>query len=501
MKNLNVPVLFQTIRDFNIEDTRFTKVKIWLMHLGENLNGTSFTQESVMNAIPTLAYTPIMGMIEDGDFLGHEKELEIDDGSYRLRTLTQAYGVIPELNNAQFEDRVGDDGVTQTYLTVDGLLWNKWEEAIEVINSKRSKTGQSMEIIVQEYSTPDENDVVGIERFLFDGACLLGDAVKPAMVGSNVELAFSDKVDKIIKEKLAVYAKSFEEGGNKLELDKIEDEINKFENNLDETEPVEPTPEPEPEVVPDPEPTPDPEPEPEEPEVVPDPDPEPEPEPEPEVTTEETTETIDTVAYQTERVETDELPLGEEAVVQEGSDGYTTVAYLITYHDGQEHSKEEQSRKVTEPVNEVINVGTFEEPTKDVRKEDTLNDARAKGIEDAAKALPALENIVIGGKSYTVEEVSALIKELFALKQSLHNEQVDELFARHADNLTSEDITELRKNSETKSIETIENELFSVLGRKTFSNIKQENSTTSYTSVQVNTTTEYDDPYGGILKK
>lgn len=225
MENIKVPVLFQPIQNYSLEDIRFTKVKLWLMHLGENFNGSRFSKEVVTKAIPTLAYTPIMGLIKEDDFLGHEIDITLkSDGDIQFKNLTQAYGVIPEYNNAQFEDRVGDDGVTRTYLTVEGLLWNKWEEAVDVISSKRGKTGQSMEIIVQDFAEPDENGVVNITDFQFDGACLLGDAVPPAMINSTVELAFSDKTDKIIKEKLAIFAKSFEKGGNDLAEDKKKDE-------------------------------------------------------------------------------------------------------------------------------------------------------------------------------------------------------------------------------------------------------------------------------------
>lgn len=83
---------------------------------------------------------------------------------------------------------------------------------------------------------------------------------------------------------------------------------------------------------------------------------------EPEVTTDTVTETVDTVPYETERNETDDLPLGEEETVQEGADGYTTVTYTVTYHDGEEVDREETDRVVTDPVTEIINVGTYEEP-------------------------------------------------------------------------------------------------------------------------------------------
>lgn len=83
---------------------------------------------------------------------------------------------------------------------------------------------------------------------------------------------------------------------------------------------------------------------------------------EPTVTTDTVTETVDTVPYETERNETEDLPLGEEETVQKGQDGYTTVIYTVTYHDGEEVDREETDRTVTDPVTEIINVGTYEEP-------------------------------------------------------------------------------------------------------------------------------------------
>jgi|SRR5699024_679247 len=82
----------------------------------------------------------------------------------------------------------------------------------------------------------------------------------------------------------------------------------------------------------------------------------------PKVTTDEITEEIDIVEYDTVRNETDELPKGEEEVVQEGKNGYTKVTYKVTYEDGVEVDREETNREVIDPVDEIINVGTYEEP-------------------------------------------------------------------------------------------------------------------------------------------
>ena len=71
-----IPLIFQKVQDYEANDTRFTKVKIWLMHLHENLNGSYFSKEVVTEAIPTLANTPILAFIEENsdgeiDFSDH----------------------------------------------------------------------------------------------------------------------------------------------------------------------------------------------------------------------------------------------------------------------------------------------------------------------------------------------------------------------------------------------------------------------------------------------
>ena len=39
---LSFPVTFEKVEDIESSDGRFTKVRIWLMHLGENFNGSIF---------------------------------------------------------------------------------------------------------------------------------------------------------------------------------------------------------------------------------------------------------------------------------------------------------------------------------------------------------------------------------------------------------------------------------------------------------------------------
>lgn len=490
----NVPVLFQTLKNYNIDDSRFSKVKIWLMHLGENLNGSVFTKGAVEQAIHTLANTPIMGYFNSNsnDFEGHEIDLIEDEHGLRLKNKTVPYGVIPEFNNAQFEDRVGDDGVTRTYLTVEGLLWNKWEDAVNVINSKGGLTGQSMEITDFD-GTFTNDDLFEFTRFKFDGACLLGDVVEPAMKNSTVEVAFSNKTSEtIIQEKLATFAKSIGEGGTILEKDEIKD---KFEEENTEETPVESdTKEAPDETEPPVEPIPD------ETEEV-DPEPEPEPEPEPVITTKQESVVENSVPFDTERRETQELPKGEEKVEVEGVDGFDTVQYEITLHDDVEHSRSELSRETTPPVTEVILVGIAEEDDEVIIKEEELNKARQKSKEDAALAEPTLTRITIGENVYTVEEAAEIMEKYFSLIEELHKEEIDALFSEHAESLSDDELASIKEDAYSKSKEEVETAIYAVIGRKAFSNKSEKPAKNLFSAVKVNKDNTVSEPYGGILSK
>ena len=205
-----VPVLFQKLNTFEneIEDTRFLKVKIWLMHTGENLNGSYFDKEIVQEAIPTLANTPILAYIEDNsedekDFSDHRMVLVKEDDQFKIKYVGQAIGVIPEENNAQFETRVSDDGIEREYLTVDGLVWTKFDDPVDIFSRDEIKS-QSMELHDNYEGEWKDDNLFHFTKFSFFGACALGKNVLPAMRSATIEAQFS-------------YDKMFEEIQNKIE--------------------------------------------------------------------------------------------------------------------------------------------------------------------------------------------------------------------------------------------------------------------------------------------
>ena len=72
----------------------------------------------------------------------------------------------------------------------------------------------------------------------------------------------------------------------------------------------------------------------------------------------------ETLEYETVREETSSLPRGTEEVETEGQEGSRVIAYTAEYRDGEEVSREVQAEiTVSEPVDEVILVGTAPPPS------------------------------------------------------------------------------------------------------------------------------------------
>lgn len=197
---LSFPVTFEKVEEIESADGRFTKVKIWLMHLGENFNGSFFDKESVDNAIPTLEYIPIVAFIEDNksgekDCSNHRYVITKDEKGIRRKYMGNAYGVIlsSEDNNAHYEERMCDDGEIRTFLVVDGLVWNMFEDSSDIMNRDLIKA-QSMELFDDGLSVDGyegDDGLFHFTKFSFRAACILGDDYEPAMINSTIEVQFT----------------------------------------------------------------------------------------------------------------------------------------------------------------------------------------------------------------------------------------------------------------------------------------------------------------------
>ena len=97
--------------DDSFTDDRFMRVRIAVMHSGENLNKSSFSTKVIKDAKDTFANIPVLANVikytdENGDehfdYNGHDAHIEEDafnEGEYRLIYDEKVVGTVPESNN------------------------------------------------------------------------------------------------------------------------------------------------------------------------------------------------------------------------------------------------------------------------------------------------------------------------------------------------------------------------------------------------------------------
>ena len=217
-KHSSLPVTFSITNTVETKDTRFLNVTIDVLHTGLNYNGSIFSKEVVDANIDSIKNTPILGYIkmEDGtgnpdDFQAHEYNLVVNDetGQYQYVYAGHSFGVIPgDSCNPRWVTKVSSDGQTRDYLEVDGLLWTKFDKAIDIFKRDIVK-GQSMELAEDSLRGVENSDgTFTFTGFKFDGCCILSTtdaSIQPAMIDSNVTANFSTPLVQEIKDKLSEY--------------------------------------------------------------------------------------------------------------------------------------------------------------------------------------------------------------------------------------------------------------------------------------------------------
>jgi len=194
----SLPVTFSVQNEISDGDNRFIEVFIDVLHLGRNLNGSVFSKDVVDANIDTIKNTPILGFVQvkpDGekDFKGHEYTIKRTINGVEQTYAGSAYGLVPESYDAQWIDKMCDDGIERTFLRVRGLLWTKFSDSTEIVMRDIVKQ-HSMELYPNSIEGhEDDNGDFVFDKFSFDGCCILSDDVQPAMMNSCVEVNFSVK--------------------------------------------------------------------------------------------------------------------------------------------------------------------------------------------------------------------------------------------------------------------------------------------------------------------
>ena len=175
-------------------DTRFMSITIDVLHTGENLNGSFFSKDVVDSCVDSIKNTPVLGFIKydkytnQNDFLGHEHVLTKTENGIEEKYIGHAFGVIPESCNPRWFTKLCDDGQEREFLQVDALLWEKFSDSINILRRDVEKS-QSMELSVYSVEGHEDGGLFYFDKFKFDGCCMLGEDVMPAMVDANVKIS------------------------------------------------------------------------------------------------------------------------------------------------------------------------------------------------------------------------------------------------------------------------------------------------------------------------
>ena len=199
---VKTPSVFKV--DDSFSDDRFMRVRIAVMHSGENLNKSSFSTKVIKDAKDSFANISVLANIvkytDDAgethyDYGGHDMHIEEDafhEGQYRMIYDEKIVGVVPETNNFEI---VHDDATDRDYVYVDAYLYREYGNyAADILEARGGMTDVSAEIYTDEISFDAANQVVVVNKMRMSGITLLGEDVNPAMKGANAAM-FSENED------------------------------------------------------------------------------------------------------------------------------------------------------------------------------------------------------------------------------------------------------------------------------------------------------------------
>lgn len=216
----------------------FDKGLMRVAYTGNNRNRSRITKASFEQALPSLAYVPIVAnySVKNDDIGGHDSAYETNkDGNLVEYNVTTPVGLVPENFKWEWEDVTEKDGTRKNYLTVECLLWKR-QAAYEHIK-KNGITDQSMEISVSKGEFADDG-YYDIQEFSFTALCLLGSGSEPCFESaalhtySNQE--FAEQYTEMYKEFKLLFSAQFPDAGTDIEGQNFEEGGNGTLSKLDE---------------------------------------------------------------------------------------------------------------------------------------------------------------------------------------------------------------------------------------------------------------------------
>lgn len=220
-----------SLSDLKDLNSSFASGRLKVMYTGDNQNGSSFSQEVVEAALPTIANIPIVAHYDiDANMIGsHDVELVNDEKGLRLRNLTEPCGVVPESAVASFSVESDANGVQHNYLTIEPvILWKRQEVYSHIVDDLGGRVDHSMEVNISAFHKDRDSNVLTVDSFEFQALCLL-ESAKPCFEGSELEMFSADE----FKAKMEAMMEELRETFSKVNPPEVEIDINNEQINTE----------------------------------------------------------------------------------------------------------------------------------------------------------------------------------------------------------------------------------------------------------------------------
>ena len=151
MKHISIPIE-QSCEFLNLVPTKnplISKCLIKVCYVDDvnpNRNKTVISKEAAKKLAQGLPGSPIVGFYnaEKGDFEEHNKILKLEDGKWKLDSLTRPYGFVDLNAKVWFQKFLDDGSVEREYLVTEGYIWTgKYPETKRIFEQGNN---QSMEL-------------------------------------------------------------------------------------------------------------------------------------------------------------------------------------------------------------------------------------------------------------------------------------------------------------------------------------------------------------------
>lgn len=164
------------------EDSQFATARIQAFASGQNLHDLTCSEETLKATAPTIFYKPLIYFIDEkrGDF-----------GSHTTPDKSRPAGfVLPD--SAEFI-RLGDGRLS---LNVTVKIWKKYApSAMKIFQRSGGKKSVSVEMELFDYELDEDGQISEMKDFSYLGVCILGDSIREASPGANIQLlSFSEEM-------------------------------------------------------------------------------------------------------------------------------------------------------------------------------------------------------------------------------------------------------------------------------------------------------------------